>query len=148
MPQPDPPPSPAVTEYIERTFPGASLAPLAGDASGRRFHRITLPDASTHILMDYGHAGAWTETLGICAPLQEMMLQSFGGVLRLFPAWPREVAASFTTFRTEGAFLVSASWAEGSVASAEIRSEKGDEQHRAVNADLVQAGEHRRSSVP
>ncbi|MBI2302045.1 MAG: hypothetical protein HYU66_24335, partial [Armatimonadetes bacterium] len=31
---------------------------------------------------DYGHSGAWTETLGIAAPLQEMMLQSFGGVLR------------------------------------------------------------------
>ena len=73
----------------------------------------------------YGHAGAWTETLGICAPLQEMMLQSFGGVLRIFPYWPKAVDASFTTFRAEGAFLVSATWANGAVQSAEIVSERG-----------------------
>jgi hypothetical protein len=76
-------------------------------------------------VMDYGHAGAWTETLGICAPLQEMLLQSFGGVLRLFPAWPSSVSASFKTFRAEGAFLVSASWSDGSVKLAEILSERG-----------------------
>jgi hypothetical protein len=76
-------------------------------------------------VMDYGHAGAWTETLGICAPLQEMMLQSYGGVLRLFPTWPPQVAAEFTTFRAEGAFLVSARWADGAVAACELRSERG-----------------------
>lgn len=74
---------------------------------------------------DYGHCGAWTETLGICAPLQEMMLQSYGGVLRLFPCWPRAVPAAFTTFRAEGAFLVSASIADGTVAGVGILSEKG-----------------------
>jgi hypothetical protein len=74
---------------------------------------------------DYGHAGAWTETLGMCAPLQEMMLQSFGGVIRLFPCWPNRVGASFRTFRAEGAFLVSATWKDGSVREAEIRSERG-----------------------
>jgi len=74
---------------------------------------------------DYGHCGAWTETLGICAPLQEMMLQSFGGVLRLFPAWPVRIRASFSNFRAEGAFLVSAEWAEGDVRTARVLSERG-----------------------
>jgi hypothetical protein len=74
---------------------------------------------------NYGHCGAWTETLGMAAPLQEMLLQSYGGVLRVFPCWPAGVAANFTTLRAEGAFLVSASWKEGRVASLEIRSEKG-----------------------
>lgn len=74
---------------------------------------------------DYGHAGAWTETLGICAPLQEMMLQSFGGVLRVFPCWPTKVDASFRDFRAEGAFLVSARWADGGAKDLEILSEKG-----------------------
>ena len=74
---------------------------------------------------NYGHCGAWTETLGIAAPLQEMLLQSYGGVLRIFPCWPAGVAASFTTLRAEGAFLVSASWNEGRVVSLEILSEKG-----------------------
>lgn len=76
-------------------------------------------------VMDYGHAGAWTETLGIAAPLQEMMLQSYGGVLRIFPYWPPQVDASFTTFRAEGAFLVSAAWQNGAVTSLEITSERG-----------------------
>ncbi len=74
---------------------------------------------------NYGHAGAWTETLGMCAPLQEMMLQSYGGVLRLFADWPAKVAASFRTFRAEGAFLVSASQADGVVTSCEVFSERG-----------------------
>ncbi|MHB8864665.1 MAG: glycosyl hydrolase family 95 catalytic domain-containing protein [Pirellulaceae bacterium] len=74
---------------------------------------------------NYGHCGAWTETLGIAAPLQEMLLQSYGGVLRVFPCWPAGVAASFTTLRAEGAFLVNAAWKEGSVVSLEILSEKG-----------------------
>ena len=74
---------------------------------------------------NYGHCGAWTETLGIAAPLQEMMLQSYGGVLRIFPCWPSSVAASFTTLRAEGALLVSASWKDGQVTSLEILSERG-----------------------
>jgi hypothetical protein len=74
---------------------------------------------------NYGHCGAWTETLGIAAPLQEMMLQSYGGVLRIFPCWPSDVAASYTTLRAEGAFLVSAGWKDGRVTSLEIVSEKG-----------------------
>jgi hypothetical protein len=74
---------------------------------------------------NYGHCGAWTETLGIIAPLQEMMLQSWDGILRLFPAWPTNLSASFHHFRAEGAFLVSASWGDATVVSAEIFSEVG-----------------------
>jgi hypothetical protein len=74
---------------------------------------------------DYGHSGAWTETLGIAAPLQEMLLQSYGGVLRLFPCWPASHQASFTTLRAEGALLVSAGIAGGQVSEVEVRSERG-----------------------
>ena len=56
MPQPDPLLRAELTDYITRTFPGASITPLAGDASTRRFFRIALPDGATHILMDYGKA--------------------------------------------------------------------------------------------
>jgi hypothetical protein len=74
---------------------------------------------------NYGRAGAWTESLGVIAPLQEMMLQSWDGALRIFPAWPKALDARFESFRAEGAFLVSASWSQGRVASLEISSEKG-----------------------
>jgi len=74
---------------------------------------------------NYGRAGAWTESLGVAAPLQEMMLQSWDGALRIFPAWPKNLDARFSGFRAEGAFLVSAAWSAGRVTSLEIRSEQG-----------------------
>jgi hypothetical protein len=61
----------------------------------------------------------------MAAPLQEMMLQSYGGVLRIFADWPAKVAASFRTFRAEGAFLVSGSQADGVVTRCEVFSERG-----------------------
>jgi hypothetical protein len=73
----------------------------------------------------YGHCGGWTESLGVCAPLQEMLLQSWDGSIRLFPAWPKHVEARFTTLRAEGAFLVSAAWKQGTVQSVQITSERG-----------------------
>ncbi len=76
-------------------------------------------------IANYGHAGAWTESLGVIGPLQEMMLQSWDGALRIFPAWPKDLDARFENLRAEGAFLVSASWSGGKVASLEIHSEKG-----------------------
>lgn len=47
------------------------------------------------------------------------------GVIRLFPAWPRNRNAAFTTFRAEGAFLVSASLRDGRVERFRIHSEQG-----------------------
>ena len=74
---------------------------------------------------DYGRAGAWTESLGVIAPLQEMMLQSWDGSLRIFPAWPKDLDAHFQRFRAEGAFLVSAAWSHGVVTELEVFSEQG-----------------------
>ena len=74
---------------------------------------------------NYGRAGAWTESLGVIAPLQEMMLQSWDGALRVFPAWPKGLDAHFQTLRAAGALLVSAAWSQGRVASLEIFSENG-----------------------
>lgn len=76
-------------------------------------------------IANYGHAGAWTESLGIIAPLQEMMLQSWDGTIRLFPAWPRAVDASFEDLRAQGAFLVSAAWRNGAIDVVTIKSERG-----------------------
>ncbi len=73
----------------------------------------------------YGHCGAWTESLGVIAPLQEMMLQSWDGIIRVFPAWPANIDASFENLRAEGAFLVSATWSGGCVKTLEIESLHG-----------------------
>lgn len=60
------------------------------------------------------------------AGLQEMLIQSYSGVVRLFPAIPaawREV--SFRGLRSEGAFVVAASRANGRTTSLEITSDAG-----------------------
>lgn len=73
----------------------------------------------------FGHGGGWTETLGIIAPLQEMMLQSWDGVIRVFPCWPAKVDASFRDLRAEGAFLVSAAQEGGRVTRFSLKSLAG-----------------------
>ena len=58
--------------------------------------------------------------------IQEMLLQSHTGIIRVFPAIPhtwKDVA--FKDLRAMGAFLVSASMKDGKLASLVIRSEKG-----------------------
>ena len=52
------------------------------------------------------------------AGIQEMLIQSHTGVIRIFPAIPEEWKdARFTTLRTEGAFLVSAKMENGEITS-------------------------------
>jgi hypothetical protein len=55
-----------------------------------------------------------------------LMLQSWGDVIRIFPALPARWAnAKFKDFRTQGAFLVSASSDKGIISDVQIYSEKG-----------------------
>ncbi len=59
--------------------------------------------------------------------ITEMLLQSQGDVLRLFPAWdPTLGDAAFYSLRARGAFLVSAEFRKGSVAYAIVRSLRGN----------------------
>ena len=57
--------------------------------------------------------------------IQEMLMQSHDGVLRLFPCWPKDQDARFGTLRARGAFLVSAELKNGEVCGVRITSEKG-----------------------
>ena len=72
--------------------------------------------------------GGGLEQAGAAVAVDELLLQSHEGFLVLFPAWERgDSAASFTTLRARGAFLVSAAIdASGEVLpGVEIRSEAG-----------------------
>ena len=62
--------------------------------------------------------------LGVAATT-EMLLQSQGEVIRLFPAWPRDKRARFRNLPARGAFLVSASWEPESGLTARIHSRAG-----------------------
>ncbi len=58
--------------------------------------------------------------------LQEMLLQSYGGIIRIFPAIPKTWNdVGFYQLRAEGAFLVSALKKSGYVTKVKIYSEKG-----------------------
>jgi alpha-L-fucosidase 2 len=58
--------------------------------------------------------------------IQEMLIQSHTGVVRIFPAIPADWKdVSFNQLRTVGAFLVSAEKRNGNVEKAEIFAEKG-----------------------
>ena len=59
--------------------------------------------------------------------ITEMLLQSQGGVIRLFPYWPMEQSASFDGFRARGGFSVSASWNPASGMTAKITSLNGNQ---------------------
>ncbi len=57
--------------------------------------------------------------------VDEMLMQSHDGIIRLFPVWPRARDAAFHTLRAYGAFLVSARLSGGLVKDVTIYSEKG-----------------------
>ena len=72
-----------------------------------------------------GEMGIWLENFALPVIVNECLLQSYDGTLRLFPNWPLDRAASFRTLRAVGAFLVSASCADGTVGSVDVTSEVG-----------------------
>lgn len=69
--------------------------------------------------------GIWVENFALTAVVNECLLQSYAGVVRLFPNWPAGLDAEFSTLRAAGAFLVSASQRAGTVERVEIVSEAG-----------------------
>jgi hypothetical protein len=77
-----------------------------------------------------GHAGR-TPTIETpflaCRSLQEMLLQSWGGTIRVFPAVPAEwPQAAFHQLRAEGAFLVSAARRDGQTSWVQLTSLAGE----------------------
>ena len=71
----------------------------------------------------YG-GGGLENSAAIPGTVNEMLLQSHEGILRLFPCWDRSADAAFFGLRAYGAFLVRAELKHGEL-TAEILSEKG-----------------------
>ncbi|MCP4311451.1 MAG: hypothetical protein GY790_09340 [Bacteroidetes bacterium] len=70
-------------------------------------------------------AGIWFENFALPAVINECLMQSYKGTIRLFPNWPMESDAEFKDLRAAGAFLVSASLKDGQVSGIRILSEAG-----------------------
>jgi hypothetical protein len=71
-------------------------------------------------------AGGGIETFSaVPSCINEMLMQSYEGVIRLFPTWPLKKNAKFYHLRAYGAFLVSSELKENQVDYVKVISEKG-----------------------
>ncbi len=87
-----------------------------GDQSGQGYSRYTYRPFTLE------------GNFAFAAGVQEMLLQSYSGTIRIFPAVPENWQdAAFSTLRTEGAFLISAIRSEGQTTGVDVFSEKGGE---------------------
>lgn len=73
----------------------------------------------------FAEGGGLETCSGIPGLINEMMLQSHDGVIRVFPVFPQHESASFFHLRTFGAFLVSSAIVKGEIQYLLIESEKG-----------------------
>ncbi len=71
------------------------------------------------------HGGGIEHLTTVPATINEMMMQSHEGIIRLFPCWDKKSSASFENLRADGAFLVTAELKGEKVTTLKIKSLKG-----------------------
>ena len=95
-----------------RALPGEAGEPHALTASeiadGLEAH-VAAYGANASNLLAFAPGGG-VEHVGMSHAVNEMLAQSDGEHVVLFPAWPADEPAAFSTLRVKGAFLVSAGW--------------------------------------
>lgn len=82
---------------------------------------LTLNRRGAHF-NDFGH---YTEQFAATMVLSELLVQSVGDVIRVFPAWPRQRNARFRQLRTQGGFLVTSSMENGKIDRIVVKSTVG-----------------------
>ncbi|MCX6985359.1 MAG: hypothetical protein NT118_11520 [Lentisphaerae bacterium] len=76
--------------------------------------------------VNYGNPGAWSESLAVVGVISDMLLQSWSGIIEVFPGWPRNIDAKIKTLRAEGAFLISSELRNGQILKIEVLAEKAN----------------------
>lgn len=79
-------------------------------------------------LTPYGYMdkmGIWFENFALPVVVNECLMQSYDGTIRLFPNWQMDKDAEFHNLRATGAFLVSAALKKGKVNEIKVTSEVG-----------------------
>jgi hypothetical protein len=69
--------------------------------------------------------GIWFGNFALPVVVNECLMQSYDGTIRLFPNWPMDKDAEFQNLRAVGAFLVSASLKNGKIIEIKVISEVG-----------------------
>jgi hypothetical protein len=109
---------------IETTFPGAVRVGYNADSiiyylKARLAHE---PLPNLYIVQD----GGGIETLAaVPLTINEMLLQSYEGIIRIFPNWDHKKNAGFNNLRAYGAFLISSNLKNGAIEYVNLLSEKG-----------------------
>ncbi len=115
-----------------RTFAGCFCLPNTFHANGDQ----TKSGKSRFTYRPFTLEGNFAFAAGV----QEMLLQSHTGTIRVFPAIPSGWSeVSFENLRAQGAFLVSAMMKEGQVSELRIRAEQGGRLRLMLPAGLVRA---------
>ncbi|HCU20595.1 MAG TPA: hypothetical protein DF818_15200 [Bacteroidales bacterium] len=92
-------------------------------------------DFSNYGFMD--HMGVWFENFALPVVINECLMQSYSGEIRLFPNWPPEKDAEFHNLRAAGAFLVSARLRNGKIENVRIISEAGNKLILKSRSDVI-----------
>ncbi|MGO4293143.1 glycosyl hydrolase family 95 catalytic domain-containing protein [Chitinophaga sp. RAB17] len=127
-------------DLVMQPLQAARIGKLDLDRFSRQVRYSLLPNGTaTDMVMQTGgryndqtafdymsHMGIWFENFALPAVINECLMQSYNGTIRLFPNWPKEKDASFNNLRAVGAFLISSQQKQGKITSIKIRSEKGN----------------------
>lgn len=105
-------------------FPAGARLGIASETLLSHLNRQIETHSCPNGFLFYGGGGIECCS-GVVTTINEMLLQSCGGVIRLFPVWDLHADASFTDLRADGAFLVSARCEGGELNSVSVYSEKG-----------------------
>lgn len=109
---------------IETCYPGAVR--VGYDADKLLEHLKRRINLSTHPNLWITQGGGGIETLAaVPLTINEMLMQSYEGVIRVFLNWIMTRDASFKNLRAYGAFLISSNLKNGEIEKVEIKSEKG-----------------------
>ena len=126
-------------ELVFQNLQGARLGVLDLEKFKRQIDYCLLPNGTcTDMVLQVGgrymdqtpydymaRMGIWFENFSLPVVINECLLQSYTGELRLFPNWPDDQDAAFQDLRAVGAFLVSASFAGGQVQWVRVTAEVG-----------------------
>jgi len=71
------------------------------------------------------HGFYMSEQTAVAGMITEFLMQSVDNIIRVFPSWPEDKDAEYTSLRARGGFLVSARQNEGIVSGLTIESTAG-----------------------
>lgn len=91
--------------------------------------KVRLRTNGTLALNRRGHPfnrfGHYTEQFAVSMAISELLLQSVGDIIRVFPAYPKDASAQFRNMLAQGGFLISASQRDSEVEWIEVKSPFG-----------------------